>query len=81
VLGLLSGMLGLSQEVYVIVVIAVSALLLVPWIAVGVRRMHDIGKSGWWLFINLVPFIGGIWYFVLTLFPSQESENEYGPVA
>ena len=45
----------------------------VPSIAVAIRRMHDIGRSGWWI---LVPIVG----FVFLCLPSNEGENEYGPV-
>ena len=41
--------------------------ILVPSIAVAIRRMHDIGKSGWWVLIALVPLIGGIWFSPLRL--------------
>ncbi|MGP3689497.1 DUF805 domain-containing protein [Streptomyces sp. IBSNAI002] len=51
----------------------------VPSIAVLVRRLHDIGKSGWWYFITLVPFVGGIWLLVLTATAGQQTPNEYGP--
>ena len=46
--------------------------VLIPSIAVGVRRMHDVGKSGWFL---LVPFYN----FYLLCIDSEEGENEYGP--
>ncbi len=52
--------------------------LIIPGISVSVRRLHDIGKSGWWLFISLIPIIG---LFVLLFFyvkDSQEGRNEYG---
>lgn len=45
----------------------------IPSIAVGIRRMHDIGKSGWWILINLVPIIGGIWFIVLAATPTKET--------
>ena len=45
---------------------------IIPGIAVGIRRMHDIGKSGWWILINLVPIIGGIWFIILAATPSKE---------
>src|SRR5512145_1641132 len=35
--------------------------ILLPTLSVTVRRLHDIGKSGWWFFIGLIPFIGGLW--------------------
>lgn len=51
--------------------------LMCPILAVTVRRLHDTGHSGWWLFITLVPFIGSIWLLVLLLLSSQD-ENQYG---
>jgi uncharacterized membrane protein YhaH (DUF805 family) len=56
-----------------------SLAILVPTWAVTVRRLHDVGKSGWWIFISLIPIIGGIWLFILTLTDSLPGDNEYGP--
>jgi len=53
--------------------------MLLPGLAVSIRRLHDIGKSGWYIFISLVPFIGGIWLFVLLVTDSEPLANEYGP--
>lgn len=52
--------------------------VLIPGLAVTVRRLHDVGKSGAWIFISLVPFIGGIWLLVLLCTDSQYETNEYG---
>ncbi len=52
---------------------------IVPSLAVTVRRLHDINKSGWWIFIALVPFIGWIWLLVLTIMEGTSGENQYGP--
>ena len=52
--------------------------ILVPSIALGVRRLHDIGKSGWWYLICFVPLIGSIWLIVLWATDSQPGANEYG---
>lgn len=60
---------------YVVYIIAV----LLPGLAVTVRRLHDTGRSGGWFFISFVPFVGGIWLLVLTLLESQPVPNEYGP--
>jgi uncharacterized membrane protein YhaH (DUF805 family) len=49
-----------------------------PSLAVMVRRLHDIGKSGWWVFISLIPFLGAIWLFILLISDSQPGENPYG---
>jgi len=43
-----------------------------------VRRLHDTGKSGWYVFILLIPF-GGIWMLILLFTDSQMGPNEYGP--
>lgn len=52
---------------------------LVPGIAIGVRRFHDTGRSGWWVLINFVPFIGGLIFLIFMLIDSQPGENQYGP--
>lgn len=53
--------------------------VLVPSIAVGVRRLHDTGRSGWWLLIGFIPLIGAIVLIVFFLFDSQPGTNAYGP--
>ncbi len=53
--------------------------VLVPSIAVGVRRLHDTGRSGWWLLISFVPLIGAIVLLVYMVQDSQAAENSYGP--
>jgi len=52
--------------------------IFIPSLAVSVRRLHDVGKSGWMLFISLIPLVGGIWLLVL-LVTDSEGENKYGP--
>ena len=52
---------------------------LIPSIAVGVRRMHDIDKSGWWLLIALVPVIGVIVLIYFYAQPGQREANRFGP--
>ena len=56
-----------------------SLATLVPWIAVNVRRLHDTGKSGGNLFLNLIPLIGRIWYIVLVASNGDIGPNKYGP--
>ena len=53
-------------------------VLFIPGLAVVVRRLHDIGKSGWMLLITLIPLIGAIWLLVLLLTDSNPEENLYG---
>jgi uncharacterized membrane protein YhaH (DUF805 family) len=52
--------------------------MLVPSVAVGVRRLHDTGRSGWWWLINLVPFIGPFIIIVLCIERGQSFVNRFG---
>ncbi len=54
-----------------------SLAILLPMIGVSVRRLHDIGKTGWWYLLTFIPFGS----FVLLYFFIQDSEpdNQYGP--
>ncbi|MCQ4140993.1 DUF805 domain-containing protein [Chryseobacterium sp. EO14] len=49
-----------------------------PGLAVSVRRLHDVDKSGWFLFISLIPIIGGIWLLVLYATEGTQGRNQYG---
>ena len=49
-----------------------------PGLAVAVRRLHDVGKSGWMFFIVLIPLIGAIWLLVLFCTDSQQGTNKWG---
>ena len=62
---------GVLYGIYVLAVF-------IPGLAVGVRRLHDVGKSGWMFFVVLIPLIGAIWLLVLALTDSNPGENEYG---
>ncbi|WP_426062170.1 DUF805 domain-containing protein [Hymenobacter sp. B1770] len=53
--------------------------MVIPGISIGVRRLHDIGKSGWFAFIVLIPLIGAIWLLVLACTEGTRDDNEYGP--
>jgi len=48
-------------------------------LAASIRRLHDTGRSGWWFLINLLPLIGPIWFFVLTVLGSEPRGNLWGP--
>jgi uncharacterized membrane protein YhaH (DUF805 family) len=52
---------------------------IIPGLAVAVRRLHDVGKSGWFFLIILIPLIGSIWLLVLFCTDSDEGANQYGP--
>jgi uncharacterized membrane protein YhaH (DUF805 family) len=58
---------------------AYAVAALVPVLAVTVRRLHDIDKSGWWILISLVPVVGGLVLLVMTCFDGTRGSNLYGP--
>jgi uncharacterized membrane protein YhaH (DUF805 family) len=63
--------IGLLSSIY-------SLAILLPAIAVSIRRLHDIGKSGKWIFIAFVPIIGGFWLLYLLINKGEEGNNQYG---
>jgi uncharacterized membrane protein YhaH (DUF805 family) len=64
-IGVLSGIYGLA--------------ILIPSLAVTVRRLHDIDRSGWWILINLFPLIGSIVLLVFAVSEGTPGNNQYGP--
>ena len=50
----------------------------IPTLAVGIRRLHDIGKSGWMMLVGLIPIAGFIWLIVLFATDSQKGTNDWG---
>ncbi len=63
-----------------ILYIAFQVAFIIPIISLSVRRLHDIGKSGWLILIALLPIIGIAILLVLYLKKSQDTANNYGPV-
>ncbi len=59
--------------------VVVALGLLIPGLAVGARRLHDIGKSGWWQLIALVPLVGIILLIVWWATDSDPAPNQHGP--
>ncbi len=55
-----------------------SLLILIPSIAVVVRRLHDTDRSGWWILISLIPLIGVLVLFVFMCLDSQPGTNRFG---
>ena len=71
-LGLGAGGFGVLSGLY-------SLAVIIPSIAVSVRRLHDINKTGWWILIGFVPLIGIIVLLVFALMGGTQGDNEYGP--
>ncbi|OCG14837.1 MULTISPECIES: DUF805 domain-containing protein [unclassified Gilliamella] len=65
-------------SVMVFVQCIISLALIIPGLAVTVRRLHDINKSGWWILIGLIPLIGAIVLFVFACLDSTPGSNQYG---
>ena len=74
-LGLIEAALGLPAVLTFLYTLAV----LIPHIAVGVRRLHDTGRSGWWLLLSLVPLVGIFIVLFFLILDGQPGENSYGP--
>ncbi|MGF1515342.1 MAG: DUF805 domain-containing protein [Elainellaceae cyanobacterium] len=74
--GILSAMTGGDQAILSTIY---SLAVLVPSIAVGVRRLHDTGRTGWWLLIGFIPLIGALVLLFFFVQDSQPGANEYGP--
>jgi len=72
------GFIGTQIGLNILTTIYFVAVLL-PSIAVAIRRLHDIGKSGWWIFIGSIPLIGWIWLIVLYATEGNAGDNQYGP--
>ena len=56
-----------------------SLVLILPSLAVAVRRMHDTGRSGWWLLIGFIPIVGWILLIVWYCTDTEPGDNQYGP--
>lgn len=65
--------------VFTILLVAYYLALLIPSLAVAVRRLHDTDRSGWWLLISLIPLVGGIILIVFYATAGNPSSNQYGP--
>jgi uncharacterized membrane protein YhaH (DUF805 family) len=53
--------------------------VLIPSVAVAVRRLHDTNRTGWWYLIGLVPIIGAIILLIFFVQDSKPGDNKYGP--
>lgn len=79
VAGLVDAILGTGSSNGTGVIQGLASLaLLVPSLAVGCRRLHDIGKSGWWQLAALVPVLGWIYLIYLYIQPTDPNANEFG---
>ena len=79
VLGAVLGEILAVLETVSTVVLWIHGLgLFLPQLAVTARRLHDTGKSGWWMLLILIPILGWIPLLVFLLTPSDAGQNRYG---
>ncbi|MGH9535257.1 MAG: DUF805 domain-containing protein [Terriglobales bacterium] len=69
------GVRGGTMALYILFDLA----MLLPGLAVSVRRLHDTGRNGLWLLISMVPLVGGIVLLVFFLLDSDPGTNSFGP--
>lgn len=76
-IGFILGIFGAGQTTVQIFQCIIGLVLLLPGLGVAIRRLHDIGKSGWWILLGLIPLVGAI---VLLIWYCKDSQgdNEYG---
>lgn len=60
------------------VIYAYALIAFMPGLSVAVRRLHDLGRSGWWLLVSLVPVVGSVALLVLFCLPGEKGENRFG---
>src|SRR5690606_18697625 len=74
--------LVVASVIHDLVYVLVALALLLPVLAVGARRLHDIGKSGWFLLLCVIPLVN-FYLLYLLVQPSQPESNAFGspPVA
>ncbi|MET9932783.1 MULTISPECIES: DUF805 domain-containing protein [unclassified Streptomyces] len=74
ILSILDSVLGIQ-----ILSLVYALAVLLPSLGVSVRRLHDTGRSGWWILIALVPLVGGIILLVFNCLEGEQQQNAYGP--
>ena len=74
-LGFIEGLVGGPG----VIGILYSLVILIPSIAVSVRRLHDTSRSGWWLLLCLIPLIGMVVLLIFMVQDSKPGQNQYGP--
>ncbi len=74
VFAIIDSIIGTFPLLYVLWAIAI----LLPSLAVTVRRLHDLDKSGWWILISVIPFIGAVILLIWFVSPGDDGANRFG---
>ena len=64
---------GVSIPVVAVFVCAIAIMLIA-----SIKRLHDLGRSGWFYLIGLIPVVGALWILYYSLMPGKEDDNVYG---
>lgn len=80
-LTVLDSMLGTfnAESGYGVLSLIYMLAVLLPSLAVSIRRLHDTNRSGWWLLLGFVPLIGGLVLLVFMILEGTQGSNDYGP--
>jgi len=82
-IGIASGAISSISEELGVIILAITGifilLMIIPNLALTVRRLHDTGKSGWFILIGIIPIVGSIILLVFLVSDSQPGTNMYGP--
>lgn len=80
-IGFVEGLVGLVDEDSYIGIPSMlySLFMICPSLAIAIRRLHDSGKSGFWILIGLLPAIGLLILLIFYVLPGTEGDNQYGP--
>ena len=70
---------GTPSPVFSIILVIIALGLILPGLGVQVRRLHDIGKSGWFWFVTVIPVVGFLILLIWACEDSQPGDNQYGP--
>jgi uncharacterized membrane protein YhaH (DUF805 family) len=79
IFAILAPKLGMSRITFEILFWIIILIVNIPYITTGIRRLHDIGLSGWWFLLMVIPYLNFIFLLFLFIKDSQPGENKYGP--
>lgn len=63
----------------VVILCLIFLTLIIPAVTSGVRRLHDINCSGWWILLALIPYLGSIALLIMLAIPGTKGDNRFGP--
>ena len=69
----------ITPEIGLLLSVVVFFGVIIPGLAVAVRRLHDTGRSGWWLLVAFIPLVGALILLIFLLLDSDQQANQWGP--